>query len=274
MKQIVAAVLVLASGTVHAAPQAASQALNDGILAYTPGDYETAVPDLMPFAEADNALAQLILGKTLIEPLNRHRDCQTSKYWLERSAAGGNAEASSLLGDIYDRGVCGKPDKLIALGWYLDAYEKGWSPAATHVGAIYLSASESSERMHQARHWFLEGVANFEWDAAFQLGRMYANGLGVQTDNLQALIWFQTAFLIAPEYDDERERSMRARDAARERLTLTAIAAGLNQAKAIVDAVMSHRRIPYSAGIPPAHERMAKLPNDVSAQKAISLDSE
>ncbi len=41
----------------------------------------------------------------------------------------------------------------------------------------------------------------------YHLGQMYASGLGVEKNLQRALVWFQTAFLMAPEYADERAPS-------------------------------------------------------------------
>lgn len=76
--------------------------------------------------------------------------------WLP-TAEQGDAEAQTLVGEIYERGVGGEPDYAAAASWYRRAAEQG-----------------------NAR-------------AQFNLGTLYEQGLGVDANRLEALNWYRQA---------------------------------------------------------------------------------
>jgi hypothetical protein len=102
--------------------------------------------------------------------------------WLP-AAQEGDAEAQSLVGEIYERGVGGEPNYSSAAEWYRRAAEQG-----------------------NAR-------------AQFNLGTLYEQGLGVPTDKLQALNWYRRASGLAE--DSLLFRSAAATEQEQQRTKLT-----------------------------------------------------
>ena len=82
--------------------------------------------------------------------------------WLP-TAEQGDAEAQTLVGEIYERGIGGEPNYAAAAEWYRRAAEQG-----------------------NAR-------------AQFNLGTLYEQGLGVAADRLQALNWYRRASGLAED---------------------------------------------------------------------------
>jgi uncharacterized protein len=74
--------------------------------------------------------------------------------WLS-TAEGGDAEAQTLVGEIYERGLGSEPNYEAAVEWYRRAAEQGYSRAQ------------------------------------YNLGVMYEQGLGVPQDSLEALNWYR-----------------------------------------------------------------------------------
>ena len=79
------------------------------------------------------------------------------RVWLQ-TAEGGDLEAQTNVGEIYERGLGVDPDYAAAAGWYQKAADKGYSRAL------------------------------------FNLGTMYEQGLGVEQDNLKALNLYRQAW--------------------------------------------------------------------------------
>jgi uncharacterized protein len=76
--------------------------------------------------------------------------------WRE-AAESGDAEAQTMVGEIYERGLGGEPSYELAAEWYRRAAEQGFSRAQ------------------------------------FNLGTLYEQGLGVAADRLEALNWYRLA---------------------------------------------------------------------------------
>ena len=82
--------------------------------------------------------------------------------WLP-AAQQGDAEAQTMVGEIYERGLGAEPNYAAALEWYLRAAEQGASRAQ------------------------------------FNLGTLYEQGLGVPADKLEALNWYRRASGLAAD---------------------------------------------------------------------------
>ncbi len=115
----VAAGLLLSLASVLT-PAAARADMQAGWQAYTAGDYDTAIGEWQPLAEAGDYQAAYALGmahQIKGEPAE-------AVPWYEQAASAGLTEAQILLGTIYARGGDVPRDLVRAYAWLYKAAEK------------------------------------------------------------------------------------------------------------------------------------------------------
>jgi uncharacterized protein len=106
---------------------------------------------------------------------------QALRIW-QQTADGGDAEAMTNVGEIYERGMGVPPDYTIAASWYQKAADKGYSRAL------------------------------------FNLGTMYEQGLGVPQDQLKALNLYRQAWGISEDNIIFASAAQREQDELRQQL--------------------------------------------------------
>ena len=107
------------------APAAAWADIKAGWKAYTRGEYETAIKEWQPLAEAGDYQAAYALGMAF----QIKGEPALAVPWYEQAASAGLAEAQILLGTIYARGTAVPRDVVRAYAWLYRAMQKG-SPNA------------------------------------------------------------------------------------------------------------------------------------------------
>ncbi len=129
---LLGAILWLAS----AAPAFAS--LESGVAAFLLGDYATAIEELTPLAEADDAEAQYYVGAMYESGLGTDQDFAEAKRWYVRAAEHGLVKAQYHLGLLYEMGEAVEKDYSEAAEWYEQAATRGHAPAQNNLGVLYL----------------------------------------------------------------------------------------------------------------------------------------
>ena len=128
--------------------------LEDGLAAYNNYDYCTALKILEPLAEQGRVEAQIRLGL-----IYHHGSCQTMRdsnkamKWLRLAADQDNAEAQFVLGNLYWE----RANYAETVKLYLRSAQHGYVPAQDYLGS------------------------------------MYAYGIGIPADNVQAYFWYDLA---------------------------------------------------------------------------------
>ena len=148
------ALAVLVSTAAVAAPAIAGP-LEEGLAAYERFDFATALTVLEPLAEQGNVEAQLRLGLMYHKGWGVRFDNAKAMKWLRLAADQDNAQAQFVLSSIYVLAV--RPDYAEAFKLLLRSAEHGYGYAQDY------------------------------------LGDMYAEGLGVPVDNVQAYFWHDRA---------------------------------------------------------------------------------
>jgi hypothetical protein len=142
--------------------------------------------------------------------------------WLP-AAEGGDAEAQTLVGEIYERGIGAEPNYVAAAEWYRRAADQG-----------------------NAR-------------AQFNLGTLYEQGLGVAADKLQALNWYRRASGLAE--DSLLFRSAAATEQDRQRAELTEQIAQRDRQIAILERQVAelNRRLAEASDDATARDELASV---------------
>ena len=150
-------VLAVILGAILSAPIAA-QDLKGGLEAYRRGDYESALRDLRPFADQDDAVAQYILGF------------------------------------MYDTGQGVPQDFVEALKWYQQAAEQGLPEAQARAGIkLLLGQSGRHYDVAEAIRWLRLAAEGGDVEGQMWLGLMYKDGIGVLQDYVEAHKWANLA---------------------------------------------------------------------------------
>jgi uncharacterized protein len=201
--------------------------IEDGASAYQKGDYETALNQWRPLAEQGDAEAQRSLGQMYDFGRGVAKDEAQATLWYRKAAELGNAGAQYRLGLKYIYGRKPTPgDVVIGLSWFEKAAYQGDVSAQARLGELYEFGDFGVPRDHaQSVAWFRKAakqgdissmlrligfsmsagdyVEALRWSrklaelgdafGQYQLGAMYAEGLGVRKDHAQALAWLQKA---------------------------------------------------------------------------------
>jgi hypothetical protein len=90
-------------------------------LAYDRADYRSALGVWLPAAEEGDAEAQTLVGEIYERGMGGEPNYAAAAQWYRRAAEQGNARAQFNLGTLYEQGLGVEADKLAALNWYRQA---------------------------------------------------------------------------------------------------------------------------------------------------------
>ena len=136
---------------------AARADLESGMVYFEQGDFEGALAELQPAAQAGEPQAQYIVGVMRLNGMVGEPDAAAAADWIRRAAEQGHIEAQVELARMYHEGDGVARDEAEMVRWYRAAAEQG------HVGAQLFVA-----------------------DA-------YAYGYGVEPNRIQAYMWYEIA---------------------------------------------------------------------------------
>ncbi|MGO2301751.1 tetratricopeptide repeat protein [Psychrobacter sp. AOP7-D1-15] len=153
-------------------------------------------------------------------------DCEKARYWFEKAADQGNAQAINLLGAVYFTGCGADKDYKKAEEFFLLANEKGSKQAKVNLGELYREGGFGIERDYdKALYWYQLGIADeparaynglslvyidqgeyeqaYEYvvqaadleytEAQYNLGYYYDSGTFVEKDDEKAKYWYEKA---------------------------------------------------------------------------------
>jgi len=212
------------------------------IYPYETADDLSALTLLRPLAEAGDAKAQFLLGHLSIYSGVLKPDCNAGLTWLLRASQTQNAEAALDIGRLYEEGRCVSPSQTSSLAWFLQAAQYGSAAAASAIGELYLGPEEFGPDEQKAFFWFLKGVRLIDPNACFYIGLMYAEGLGVPRNNLEAFKFLELSFHLSAIFSSERDRAMIARDRVREAITPAEVLSATSDAHWLLMALLQHHK--------------------------------
>lgn len=114
---------------------------------------------LLKAAENNDVDAQFTIADLYFSGGPYKRDVIKAVYWFDSAAINGNAEASYILGGIYEDGVEDiKCDIKKALLYYEKAFDLGFTLAAYSLGNIYLEGKKIDKNIEESSYWFNRGA--------------------------------------------------------------------------------------------------------------------
>jgi len=113
-------------------------------------------------------------------------DLETLRQHAER----GDAWAQLNLGAAYDNGMGVERDLNQALHWYQMAAEQGLAEAQYNLAHLLVSEELSSA---VAAEWMRKAAEQGMADAQYLMGVIYAEGIGLEVDDVRAVEWLKRA---------------------------------------------------------------------------------
>lgn len=125
-----------------------------GQRAYNSGDYETALTEWQPLADAGDADGQFGLGLLYANGFGVDLDDVQALHWYGLAAGQGHAQAQYNLAVMHANGWGVPQSDTEAFRWYILAAEQGVVEAQTAVGKMYLRGFGVEQDDVQAHKWF------------------------------------------------------------------------------------------------------------------------
>jgi hypothetical protein len=151
LQRAFAAVIMIlgAASTVAAGP------FEDGVMAYSRGDYATAMQLFRPLADQGNAVAQFNLGVMYYDGKGVPKDYAEAIKWYRRAADQGGAGAQYYLGIMYKDGAGVLGDYVHAHMWFSLSAAHGYQVAAggRDYCELHMTAEQIAEARKLAREW-------------------------------------------------------------------------------------------------------------------------
>ena len=230
---ITCAAIALLLGATIPADARAEATYEDGVAAYKHGDHEAALEIFRNRAEAGEAPSQAYLGAMYRLGQAVASDDDEAARWLRLAADQGHAEAQYSLATMYVMGLIDGP---ASEG---DSSESAEAPGDTAVAgddksldaAIFWYRGGTRSGHAEAAKWFHRAAERGLTIAQYRLGTMYAGGLAVPQDAVQAYKWLSLAAAGLPE-GEGRDRLIVARKLVEEEMT----PAQITEAETLVEA--------------------------------------
>lgn len=117
------------------------------------------------------------------------KDLDQAIYWISKSAAQGNVDATCILGRVYME----KGDFATARKCFREAAEKGDVDACENLALAYGTGDGVAEDKVEAHKWFLKAAELGSAFSQYVVGQNLFDGTGVQANPGEAMGWFEKA---------------------------------------------------------------------------------
>lgn len=172
-----------------------------GFAAYKAGDYETALNEWQPLAEAGDPRAQFGLGSLYADGFGVPMDDVQALDWFGRAAEQGNANAQYRLGVMHQNGWGVPMSDESAAVWYEKAAEQGFTEAQIALGQAYAASYSSLFDPVKAYKWFAVAMELDDHGAKVKLEEIAGQLSAVQIEQAKQLAseWLQAYQARNPE---------------------------------------------------------------------------
>lgn len=128
--------------------------LEKGLAAYEEGDYETALAECQPLADAGDAMAQFCMGTMYANGLGVPMDDALALHWYGAAAEQGHSEAQFNLAVFHTNGWGVEMDGLEADKWYRLSAEQGFVQAQLMLARNYHKGRGVEQNLIEAYKWY------------------------------------------------------------------------------------------------------------------------
>jgi TPR repeat protein len=154
-------------------------------------------------AEKGDAFCQSCYGRDLLLGIGVKKDVDAALIWLRKSAAQKQPEAEYVLHQLYAEGTEVKADPDEARQWLLRAAEHGQHDARANLAEEILQAKDQ-KRAKSVLSWVRPGAMAGHARSCYIMGFIYSVGIGVKTDDVEAMAWRMVLLNIE---DEDNSRS-------------------------------------------------------------------
>lgn len=182
------------------APLTPGQQITATVPGTNAGRYDETLRILTPLAAGGNARAQVMLGELYSSGSGVAKDDVAAAAWLQKAADQGNPAGQFFLGSMYIAGTGVPKDYAAAAGWTRKAADQGLSEAQFGLGLLYSVGHGVPTDLTLTVYWLNKAAVQGEPNAQYYMGLMSMNGLGGLTkDPVQAYVWIKLATLYADD---------------------------------------------------------------------------
>jgi uncharacterized protein len=145
-------------------------------------------------AAAGDTGAQSRLGELYLYGRGVSKDPKRAVAWLAPAAESGDASAQDRLGQLYEEGageIAANPP--LAVYYYAQASARGHTGAKERLAALYASGKAKPGDAARVLEAFAEQAWHGDARAAYKIAEAFDRGLGVKSEPLEALTWYQIA---------------------------------------------------------------------------------
>jgi localization factor PodJL len=151
-------------------------------------------PSLRAAAAAGDASAELELALRLVDGRDVAKDLGAAAQWFEQAAVQGLPLAQYRLAALYEKGLGVARDPQLAMAWYTKAASAGNARAMHNLAVMNAEGAAGGKSDYgEAAQWFRKAGQLGIRDSQFNLGVLYARGMGVPQDFVQSWLWFSLA---------------------------------------------------------------------------------
>jgi len=154
-------------------------------------------------AEKGDALCQFTFGHELMVGAGVKKDPAAGLAWVRKAADQKLPEAEYLLHQTYAEGAEVATDKTEARQWLLRAAEHGQHDARAKLAEEILQAKDQ-KRAKSVLSWVRPGAMAGHARSCYIMGFIYSVGIGVKTDDVEAMAWRMVLLNI---HDEDNSRS-------------------------------------------------------------------
>ncbi len=123
-------------------------------MAYSQGDFATALREWLPLAKRGSTLAQYNLGRMYFSGEGVDQDYKEARNWFNLAAAQQYPPAQNSLGILYNKGLGVRRDHAEAVNWFRHGAEQGYTPAQVSLGLQYADGVGVTKNYKEAVKWF------------------------------------------------------------------------------------------------------------------------
>ncbi len=158
------------------------------------GEHERAYGYFVKAANQGNAEAQFYLGDMFHHGKGVKQDYAKAIEYYRMASEKSQPEAMYGLGQLYFTGKGIARDQREGARLYLLAAKAGQINAQFEMGVIFAEGKAGFERDYkQSVDWYMQAAQMGHGDAQFNLASMYQFGQGVNSDQVEAYIWYSLA---------------------------------------------------------------------------------
>ena len=146
-----------------------SEDFEAGQSAYFSGDYQTAISEWQPLAEAGQMNGQFGMGLLYANGFGVDMNDDLALKWYGLAAEQGHAEAQCNLAVMHANGWGVPQSNEEALKWYMLAADQGVTQAQVNVAKMYRDGFGTDKDVVQARKWFAVAADLGDVNAGYKL---------------------------------------------------------------------------------------------------------